>query len=507
MTEGGNTFRRAPRDGLADLLDATASFSRRYVVFGSDAQVSAVALWTAHTYSFECGPATPYLYPHSPEPGSGKTTLLEVLGVTAANAIQVDNLTEAVLFRLIDTKQPTLLIDEVDAIFGRKNSDLSEGIRQVLNSGYRKGKHAYRCVPPSHNVVAFNVYCPKAMAGLNQLPGTLAHRSIPIGLKPPRPEELYEELDYEEAVTAAEPLTADLSAWATAADGTLRDPRLKPAKLPELDARGNEIWRPLFRIADLAGGDWPDRARHAAGALSGRGHRSDNASTGIQLLRDIREEFDGERMTCTALAQALNSSELLPYGGWNDGNGLTTRELGRKLAAYGVKAKPVRIDGTRAGNGYDRDQFEDPWSRYLPGDDPSKQYSGTNGATKRNAVDHEPVHQPPVPVRLDHAKRGEKRDVPVVPVVDPVDRSRNHNPPSPLGAEIGTCIRCGAGVGDNEWTFGAWDGRHWQFSGRTLPGATQLGAVRPLLCCDCAVRAKYGLIHPPAPDSSNDSRQ
>jgi hypothetical protein len=43
-----------------------------------------------------------------------------------------------------------------------------------------------------------------------------------------------------------------------------------------------------------------------------------------------------------------------------------------------VKAKPVRIDGTRAGNGYDRDQFEDPWSRYLPGDDQSNQYSGTD---------------------------------------------------------------------------------------------------------------------------------
>ena len=77
-------------------------------------------------------------------------------------------------------------------------------------------------------------------------------------------------------------------------------------------------------------------------------------------------------MTCRALVDALNADEQLPYGGWNDGNGITTRELGKKLAPYGVMAKPIRIDGDRAGNGYERDQFEDAWSRYLPADRPFK---------------------------------------------------------------------------------------------------------------------------------------
>jgi hypothetical protein len=69
--------------------------------------------------------------------------------------------------------------------------------------------------------------------------------------------------------------------------------------------------------------------------------------------------------------------------------------------------------------------------------------------------------------------------------------------PSPTGRLIDTCTRCRAPVGDNEWTFGAWDGKDWRFSGRTLPGAKRVAALRPLLCCDCAVRVKFKMIPPP----------
>ena len=208
--------------------------------------------------------ATPYLHPYSPEPGAGKTTILDVLALTAKNPIQADNVTEAVLFRMIDDLRPTLLFDEIDAVFAKTKSDSAEGIRQVLNSGYRKGKLAYRCVPPSHHVVGFDAFCPKATAGLNKLPSTLAHRSIPILMKPPRPRDVYEDLDPEEVIDEAELLRISLQSWADTAEGHLRDPQRKPEKLAELDARGNEIWRILLRIADQAGGDWPERARAAA---------------------------------------------------------------------------------------------------------------------------------------------------------------------------------------------------------------------------------------------------
>jgi hypothetical protein len=286
-----------PHDYLADLLEQTMAFVRRFVVIG-ETELVAIALWNAHTFVYDLAPATPYLHPHSPEPGSGKTTLLDVLALTARGAIQADNLTEAVLFRLIDEERPTLLFDEIDAVFGKKNSDSTEGIRQVLNSGYRRGKRAWRCVPPKHDLRSFDVYCPKATAGLHELPGTLAHRSIPIEMKPPRPDELYEELDVEEAGDEAEILGTNLRSWAEDAADVLVDQRLRPQKLTELDARGNEIWRILLRIADHAGGDWPERTRLAAVELSGRARRHEDASSGVKLLGDVRDLFDGDRMLC-----------------------------------------------------------------------------------------------------------------------------------------------------------------------------------------------------------------
>ena len=68
---------------------------------------------------------------------------------------------------------------------------------------------------------------------------------------------------------------------------------------------------------------------------------------------------------------------------------------------------------------------------------------------------------------------------------------------SPTGTLIGTCMRCGGGVGDKDWTFAAWDGDTWRFSGYTLRGASRLATLKPLLGCACAGRVKHKLIPPP----------
>jgi hypothetical protein len=402
---------------LADLLEETRAFVRRFVVVGA-VELDAIAVWVAHSYVFDLAYATPYLHAHSPEPGSGKTTLLDVLGVLVKNPIDADNLTEATLFRLVEAKTPTLLFDEVDAVFGKKNSDSTEGIRQVLNSGYRKGRKAWRCVPPSHEVRPFNVFCPKALSGLRELPGTLAHRSIPIAMKPPLPSDVYEDFDTEQAFGEAEDLRRNLEAWAAESAELLSRPELKPAKLPELDARGNEIWRLPFRIADQAGGDWPERAWAAARELSGADRRHQDASAGIKLLAHIEGVFTGERMFCAALVTALNEIDDAPYGGWNMGSGITTRELGKKLVAYGVRAKVIRIGEGRA-NGYERGQFEDAWGRYLSTSAPSNRDTVTTRTVEPKTGETNRDKTPLVTVSKSGAIPHEQSDVTVVTVSKP----------------------------------------------------------------------------------------
>ena len=58
--------------------------------------------------------------------------------------------------------------------------------------------------------------------------------------------------------------------------------------------------------------------------------------------------------------------------GWNDGKGISTRELGRRLKPYSIRANTVRIAGVKAGNGYRREQFLDAWGRYLQADSAQK---------------------------------------------------------------------------------------------------------------------------------------
>jgi hypothetical protein len=64
---------------LSSLLERIATFVRRFVVFRSDHQVVAVALWVAHVYAIEAAVRTGYLRIRSAVEESGKTTLLESL--------------------------------------------------------------------------------------------------------------------------------------------------------------------------------------------------------------------------------------------------------------------------------------------------------------------------------------------------------------------------------------------------------------------------------------------
>jgi Protein of unknown function (DUF3631) len=404
---------------LAQLLEETRAFFRRFIVV-DDVQADTVALWVAHSYVFHCARATPYLYFWSPEYGSGKTTALEVLEVVTRAGLTADDLSGAALFRLIEARHPTLLLDELDGVFGKKGSESAEDHRKLLNSGYRAGKRVFRCGGKNHTELQeFDVYCPKALAGLNEIPGTLAHRAIAISMKPPRPQDGHVDFDSEEAEAAASYLRGSFQLWAEAAEGDLRDPRLKPAKLPELDARRNEIWRILFRIADLAGRRWPEAARRAAIELSGGERRNTEASLGVKLLADtrvVRENVGGDKISCHDLAAALNALEESPWGGWSDGGGIKTRELGRKLGRYGIRAKTVRMDDGKFPKGYEWEQFDDAWSRYLPETGISTATTATTGSQTQKSAERQPPQDDRVAVVETPANPHQQRVVPVVAV-------------------------------------------------------------------------------------------
>ena len=102
---------------LAEVLDGLDGFVARHVHFESEAQRTAVVLWVAVTYVADAFDVAPYLHIKSPEKQSGKTLLLEVLELTAWDALMTSNISPAALFRLMDSRRPTLLFDEIDSVF------------------------------------------------------------------------------------------------------------------------------------------------------------------------------------------------------------------------------------------------------------------------------------------------------------------------------------------------------------------------------------------------------
>ncbi len=265
------------------LLAELAAFARTYVVL-SEAQGVAVALWIVHTHAFDAADATPYLSVTSAEKESGKTRLLETLELLAARPWLTGRVTAAVLARKVDAEKPTLLLDESDASFNGEK-EYAETLRGMLNTGHRRGGRSSLCVGQGADITYadLSTFCPKAIAGIGDLPDTVASRSIAIRLKRKALDERVERFRRREAEEVAEPLFRWLASWSEHHVDELASAR---PELPEaqLSDRACDCWEPLFGIADLAGGDWPQRARAAAVEMAARG-REKSTSLGVQWLQ------------------------------------------------------------------------------------------------------------------------------------------------------------------------------------------------------------------------------
>ena len=348
-------------EGGAEILNAVAAFIRRFVVMQLH-QAEALALWIAHTYTFEQANATPYMHITSPEKRSGKTRLLEVLELLVHNPWLTGRATAAVLVRKIDRETPPLLLDETDAAF-KGPQEYAETLRAILNTGFQRGGVASLCVGQGANITYkdFSTFCPKAIAGIGRLPDTVEDRCIAIILKRRLPSEPIERFRRRKVEPEAGSLRQRLMAWVMAVK-LPTDPELPQ----QLDDRACDSWEPLLAIADAAGGDWPRRARAAALTLSGRASR-DDPSLGVQLLSDIRKVFEArgaERLSSKDLVEELVALGEAPWGDI-ERRPLDVRGLARLLRPFGIKPHVMRL-GDATVRGYDASSFEDVWNRYIP---------------------------------------------------------------------------------------------------------------------------------------------
>lgn len=251
----------------------------------------------------------------SPEPGSGKTRALEIIQTLTPRPLITTDVSPSALFRSISDEaagRPTILFDEIDAIFGPKAAG-NEDLRSLINSGYRRTGGILRSVREgeNHRVVKFPVYAALATAGLGDLPDTIMSRAVVIRMRRRAPNETVEGFRQRIHEPQGHALRDRLAAWA---DTTREQIDGAWPEMPDgITDRPADVWEPLIAVADAAGGHWPERARAACLALVNASKANDKGSLGIRLLADLRDAFDGaERMTSVAILERLTAMDDAP---------------------------------------------------------------------------------------------------------------------------------------------------------------------------------------------------
>ena len=361
----------------ADVLDQVAERIGHYMVLPPGA-ADVTALWCAHTHCYKSFMHTPRLAANSAEKQSGKTTLRDVLAEFVARPLLTENTTSAVLFRLVSGQFPTLLADEYDSWL-KENEEL----RGLLNAGHRRGAVVHRCEGDGNEVRGFAVFAPVVLCGIGALPGTLHDRAIPLRLVRATKDEIKACARFDSRhVEVEQELNRKLARFI--ADNRAKIEKFEPILPDSMYNRVADNWRPLFAIAQIAGGDWPGRCVAAYGKLISD-EFEDVETLRVALLTDIQQIFAGtwppldegeepspkDRIFSKDLCEKLADMKERPWPEVCKGKPITERWLARNLAAFGIRPKLLRIDDAGPARGYEAADFADTFVRYVG--DPSFQ--------------------------------------------------------------------------------------------------------------------------------------
>jgi putative DNA primase/helicase len=277
------------------------------------------------------------------------------------NPLPASNITPAALYLALSGQKPkTLVVDEVDS-FLKTSSEL----RNLLNSGFsREMAYVLRTgqVRKDRRLMRFSTWGAKVLAGIGRLPETIEDRAIVI---PMRRKLVGEQVA---RLRDADPRTFEIIAaqctrfavenWKALADAR---PTFPDALTSD---RARDCWELLLAIADLAGGDWPDKARSAAVVLT---NAVGTLKTGsIVLLEAIQRVFDAsgaDRLKTQFLLERLAKDPDRPLAHFR--RDLSPEvQLAEILRQFGVRPRTVRF-GRKTYKGYQLKSFDDAFARYL----------------------------------------------------------------------------------------------------------------------------------------------
>ncbi len=205
----------------------------------------------------------------------------------------------------------------------------------------------------------FSSWCPKAMAAIGRLPDTLADRCIAIRMERKTTAENCERLKNLDAIDLKQKCTRFI------ADHTTAILTAVPSIPDTLNDRAADIWEPLLVLADLAGGPWPQRARHAAIHLTTRAQETNPIGS---LLIDIWVAISATetgRIFSRDLVRELNDLGDRPWSEMHKGKPITELWISQQLRPYHVRPRMLWINN-QCARGYVLGELLPIFRRYIP---------------------------------------------------------------------------------------------------------------------------------------------
>jgi energy-coupling factor transporter ATP-binding protein EcfA2 len=288
--------------------------------------------------------------------GSGKTTVLRLANLLACNAEDVSGATTFGLRATFADCRDTglsVVLDEIDVIFGPNGMKGSGSqLRSISCRGYEED--ATLRFASGQSAVKIPIYAPMFLAGIGEqpVPDDLLTRCVHVTMtKMP---------DGVKRANSGSPAWKAYAKWlyeplhehmrSISDEVAARFPGYEQLN-PGLRNRKGEVWGVLFTVADVMGGDWPDRCRMAFERLamdSGEGSAL-TPRRSQQVLIDMADVF-------RAAATETGTPEFLPVRTVAEGmiaskdNGQVYSELaGKRLFmmmtnATGVQATRKNVD-------------------------------------------------------------------------------------------------------------------------------------------------------------------
>ncbi len=336
------------------MLKTLENTIRRHVVLPEHGPLTC-ALWIIHSHALDASDISPFLALRSPIKRCGKTTFLDLLLELVYGGRVSSNISPPAIYRALSgPRRITLLMDEADTFVTKENNYL----RGILNAGHRRRTAIItRCEGTKLGIVTrdYSVWGAKVIALIGKLPPTIQDRSIVIRMQRKNKTDKVERFK-SHCVDHLQQFAWMITQWAMANLDRLKDADpVIPSQIT--NDRTEDNWRPLLAIADLIGGDFPERAREAMIASEcGQNELEDSE----RLLADCKIVLDETKQPELSGKELIKGLRSLPESEWSK---LTEKALANLLAPFELY---TQNSGPRKNlKRWIRKDFEPVWEAYL----------------------------------------------------------------------------------------------------------------------------------------------